>query len=351
MMLSIVVDYYRSRDLGRVAAESGSQALEADALHFSTDIASSAVVIVGLLAVLVARETGLAWLGLADTVAACVVAVIVLLLSFRLGRRSVDVLMDRAPSGLTTRVRGALSDLDGVQAPPRVRVRQAGDRVFADVELRLRPGVPVAEGDRVASEARSRVRQIAGSEASVLVQLRADPDEAATLRARVSSAVAREGEVAHNITLRQADRGAQADLHLELPGKLTLADAHAVADRIERRILEQVPELDRVDIHLELHDEGPAPVDPLERDQESAVVRRIREVAERVVGPGSVHDLLLTRTPVGIYLSCHCFLPGETLLEEAHALTDRLEEALRTALPDLARVAVHAEPAGHHRSD
>jgi len=348
MGLSIIVDGYRSRDLRRVAEESGSQALEADALHFSTDIASSAVVILGLGGVLAAQRFGWHWMSLADPVAAFVVALIVLALSFKLGRRAVDVLMDRAPAGLSARIERALAGLEGTQGATRIRVRQAGDRVFADVELRLRPGLPLAEGDRIASQARDRVKEIAGAEASVLVQLHPEPDETASLRERVSTAVAMEGEIAHDITLRRSGNAAHADLHLELPGSLTLAEAHAVADRVEARILEQVREVGRVDIHLELREEEPDRANPIDRDVRSAIESRVRRAAAGIVPEGAVHDMLITQTPAGIYLSCHCLMPPQTLLEQAHALTDRLEARLREAVPELARVSVHAEPEGHH---
>src|SRR5215467_7163482 len=48
MFFSIAVDTWRSRALRRIASKYDSQALQADALHFSTDIWSSSVVIIGL---------------------------------------------------------------------------------------------------------------------------------------------------------------------------------------------------------------------------------------------------------------------------------------------------------------
>src|SRR5947208_624548 len=56
MLISIAVDFTRSRALLRVARKLGSQALEADALHFSTDIWSSIVVVLGLLVVYLSQR-------------------------------------------------------------------------------------------------------------------------------------------------------------------------------------------------------------------------------------------------------------------------------------------------------
>ena len=346
--VSIAVDLARSRDLSRVARLSGSQALEADALHFSSDILSSVVVLLGLTGAWIAHRIGPPWLAKADSVAAIVVAAFVLLLSWKLGRRAIDMLLDRAPAGLRGAIQEALAGIPDLVEGPRVRVRQAGDTLFADIELPLRPGIPVAQADRAAAEARRRVRAITGDRASVLVELRAVPDDAASVRQRILEAVALEGAHAHNITLRQDGDGKQADLHVELPGRMTLAEAHAVADRIEARILAEVGSVRRVDIHLELQDEEPARADPLDADARAAIEQRIGQIAGRLVGPSRVHDLVLRRVSGGLYLSCHCFFPAGTPLSEAHAATDRLEVALRAGIPELARVSVHAEPEDTH---
>src|SRR5579859_7689286 len=82
MFVSIAVDATRSRILLRVARQTGSQALEADALHFSTDIWSSSVVIAGLLVVWLNERFSLAgWLGQADAIAALGVSGIVIWVS------------------------------------------------------------------------------------------------------------------------------------------------------------------------------------------------------------------------------------------------------------------------------
>ncbi len=346
--LSIVVDLLRSRDLKRVAERTGSQALEADALHFSSDIASSAVVLLGLTGVALARRPGWEWLRLADPAAASVVAVFVLFLSWKLGKRSVDMLLDRAPADSARGVRAALRSLNGISGDPGVRLRQAGDWTFVDVEIALRRGLPLAEGERIAERARQVVREAVGERSTVLVQLRATPDADASVRDRVATAVAMEGMQAHNISVLHDDAGYQADLHLEVPAGLTLNEGHAVADRVERRILAEIRDVRRVDIHIEQHGTSSERTEAVDSGTERALREQVARIGAIVVGPGRVHDVLLRRTGRGVYLSCHCFLPPGTPLTEAHETTERLEIALRREMPELVRVNVHAEPEGIH---
>jgi cation diffusion facilitator family transporter len=136
MVTSIVVDVSRSRMLYRAAAKYNSQALEADALHFSTDIWSSAVVILGLICVKLA-EWAPAWSGLryADAVAAIVVAVIVIQVSVKLGLRTVSSLIDTAPAGLEEKIVSIVESLAGVNDCHNVRLRYSGPRLFVDIHV------------------------------------------------------------------------------------------------------------------------------------------------------------------------------------------------------------------------
>src|SRR5438128_9657672 len=137
MFLSMIVDYWRSRALGKIAAKYDSQALEADALHFSTDIWSSGVVVLGLLLVLVGRIYGIGWLRDADPIAALVVAGVVVYVSWRLARRTIDALLYAAPAGVRGKMIAAVRRVDGLLEIDRVRIRRAGNRYLSDPSIEL----------------------------------------------------------------------------------------------------------------------------------------------------------------------------------------------------------------------
>jgi len=141
MGTSIVIDYTRSRILYRTAKKYNSQALEADALHFSTDIWSSTVVIFGLIGVSVARILPkLGWLHQMDSVAALVVALIVIFISGELGLRTVTALLDTAPKGMSERIKAMVEAYDGVADCHAVRIRPSGARWFVDLHITMDGG-------------------------------------------------------------------------------------------------------------------------------------------------------------------------------------------------------------------
>jgi len=138
MGISIIIDYTRSRRLYNAARKFKSQALEADALHFSTDIWSSSVVILGLIGLSIANSIhGLAWMNRADSVAALVVAVIVIYVSAELGWRTVSSLLDTAPRGLAEKIEMVAARVPGVVDAHAIRIRPSGPHTFIDMHVTM----------------------------------------------------------------------------------------------------------------------------------------------------------------------------------------------------------------------
>jgi cation diffusion facilitator family transporter len=139
---SIVVDVLRSRALYRVARKYNSQALEADALHFSTDIWSSSVVLLGL----IVAQFGWYY---ADSIAALAVALIVLGVSYKLGKRAVDVLLDHSPASLVSQLESLLKEAAGILRYHDLRVRTAGAENFVEVTIHVAKGLSLAEAHEI----------------------------------------------------------------------------------------------------------------------------------------------------------------------------------------------------------
>jgi cation diffusion facilitator family transporter len=163
VITSIVVDIDRSRMLYAAARKHQSQALEADALHFATDIWSSCVVLVGLVLVWLGQNVLPAYADVlvkADAVAALGVAVIVLFVSYNLGKRTADVLLDRAPAGVPAQVKAAAASVPGVLEVEQVRVRRSGPGIFVDLTIAVDRGLPLERAHGVAEAVQAAVQQV-----------------------------------------------------------------------------------------------------------------------------------------------------------------------------------------------
>jgi len=152
VVTSILVDLSRSRALKRVARKYNSQALEADALHFSTDIWSSAVVLLGL----ICANFGYFF---ADSVAALVVAAIVIYVSYKLGKRSVDVLLDRVPESTLSKIVSAMKQIEEISNFHDVRIRTAGADTFVEVNIHVDPKLSIEEAHEISHRTEERIRK------------------------------------------------------------------------------------------------------------------------------------------------------------------------------------------------
>jgi cation diffusion facilitator family transporter len=175
MLTSIAIDASRSRVLSRTARKYNSQALEADALHFQTDIWSSAVVIAGLIAVKAGEWfPGLAFLSAGDALAALGVSVVVLWVSWRLGRRTVDALIDSAPAGMEQRMASAVRAVPGVLDCHNLRIRYSGPRLFIDLHVLVDGNQTLKQAHQLTEMIETAIGQIA-PQADVTVH--AEPGE------------------------------------------------------------------------------------------------------------------------------------------------------------------------------
>lgn len=160
MVVSIVVDISRSRMLYRTARKHNSQALEADALHFSTDIYSSAVVVVGLAGVkLWAFFPQYLILKQLDAIAALVVALIVVVVSFQLGKRTIKALLDTAPEGMEETIVRLVEDIPGVLDCHNVRLRSSGPQLFIDIHVLMEGNTSLALAHSLTEEIEHKLQQ------------------------------------------------------------------------------------------------------------------------------------------------------------------------------------------------
>src|SRR5205807_3320847 len=276
MCLSMIVDYWRSRALGRIASKYDSQALEADALHFSTDIWSSAVVLLGLLLVALGRTYGVDWLRDADPIAALFVAVVVVYVSWRLTRKTVDALLDAAPSGVRSKIVDAVSQVAGVLEVDRVRIRRAGNRYFADLSIGLARNVTFQKSEQMADAVTAAVHQML-PDADVVVHSIPRPFREENIFDRIRGVATRQNFNVHDISVQDLGGRLHVEQHLELDERLSLIEAHDQVTVLESEIRREVPEISSILTHIESEPATIEPGDPFV--EHPALVERLRTIA------------------------------------------------------------------------
>lgn len=153
VIISIAIDFTRSRALSRVAIKHNSQALEADALHFSTDIWSSAVVLLGLIC------AGFGFLS-ADAIAALFVALIVIYVSYKLGKKAIDALLDRTPEDSVTKIETVLNGSKGITRYHDLRVRTMGAETLVEINIHVTPGITIEKAHQISHEVEHEIMNV-----------------------------------------------------------------------------------------------------------------------------------------------------------------------------------------------
>ncbi len=346
MLISMAVDWWRSHALGRIATKYQSQALEADALHFSTDIWSSGVVVLGLALILLGRLYHLDWLLRADPITALFVAGVIVSVSWRLARRTVDALLDAAPAGVRAQITDAVTRVDGVLEVGRVRIRRAGNHYFADLSVGLARTVTFQRSEQLVAAVTAAVHSIL-PEADVTVQPLPRAQGSENIFDRIRAVATRHNLNVHDISVQDLAGHLHVEQHVELDERLSLKTAHDQVTELEADMRHEVPEIADILTHIESEPATIETGDELVRDAE--LERRLKKAASQFPEIVDMHDVQIKKVRGRLYVSCHCTFSDDLPLARVHDIQTDLEIHFKQDAPELFRVLIHPEPSTDNR--
>ncbi len=336
IIIAIIVDISRSHALSRAAKKYHSQALEADALHFSSDIWTSLVVIVGLIFV----SMGYPWV---DAVAAIVVAFLVLFLSYRLGRRTIDALMDRVPDGGYENIQAIIRKVNGVETIENVRLRTSGGRLFVDTTVAIRRTKTFQETHFIMDNIEKSIHEVHPG-ADVVVH--AEPFESAdeSIADKVRMIVIRKGlREPHNLEVHNNYGRYHIDFDIEHQKGKSFVEAHDITSEIEKDIKGKLPSVEKVTVHMEEFETMEKKV----KNQINTETKFHQEICNFILDDVRIKkcvDINLLQIDNKYNLSLTCLIDKTTPLEIVHKIINEQEIKLSNRFKILGRITIHAEP-------
>lgn len=337
---SIVIDAVRVRLLYTAARAEHSDALLAGAINIGVDVGTASLALLSLVLV----RSGL---GYADAVAGLLVALVVAVSASRIGKRAVDVLMDRAPQIQAATIEQAAGAAPGVTEIRRVRVRSAGDKLFADVTVAAGRTASLERAHDIAEAVETQISQaVPGADVVVHVE---PVSETSGLVERAQAAASRVFGIheVHDVQIHAfEDRGA-AKLHVTLHAKVdqgtSLSAAHRLSDEIEANVEQELGPNVRVDTHIEPWEMTASGRDVTATRQDVvATVGRLAVEEEDVL---DCHEVLVTSVDGALSVIAHVRGRGTLALTRIHEASDRIESAIQKAHPEVKSVTIHFEPA------
>ncbi len=346
LFASMSVDWWRSRKLKKIADKYDSQALEADALHFGTDVFSSGIVALGLGLVWAGRHWEIPWLGKSDPVAALVVSGVIVYVSSRLARRTIDALLDAAPPGYRNRIMDAARKVNGVIEVERVRIRRAGNRYFADLTVGLARNVTFQRSGQVTAEITEAVHAIL-PDCDVVIHPVPRETGHENIFDRVRAVASRNNFSVHDVSVQDLSGRLHVEQHLELDETMSLKQGHDVVTRLEAEIRGEIPEISTILTHIESE---PSTIEPGGRVlRNAALEQKLRPLIGEFTEVLDMHDVEIKFVRDKVYMSCHCTMPDNLPLARVHEVSTALEIRFKQAAPELFKVLIHPEPQTDNR--
>ena len=336
LLLSIVIDYNRSRTLRNVAQETTSGALAADAVHFQADMMGSAAVLVGLLLV----KLGMPW---GDAIATLAVAGLIALVTLRLARQTIATLLDTAPDGVALAITQRIESSPHVLAVHQLRVRPAGPVLFISAIVDVPRTMPVVE---IAAVKENLQNMIFADYPNADVLVSANPVEldTETVFEKAQLIAAQHGHAIHHLTVQQISNRTAVSFDIEFEGSVPLVEAHDKATALELAIAKSLGDNVEVESHIEpLPFRALAGQNAVERDR-SIIVRALQAAADGETLMSNIHNIRVRFTDGGHYVHYHCRFEPAVTVEAVHEVIDRVELRLMAAVPSIKRVIAHAEP-------
>jgi divalent metal cation (Fe/Co/Zn/Cd) transporter len=330
------VDLVRWRSLDRVAKKTKSDALAADALHFSSDLVASSLVLAGIIATVYGFKDG-------DALAAVGVSIFVGIAGYRLGRRTIDTLVDKAPVGISDEIRAIAESVSGVAKVEELRLRRAGPALLGEISI----AVPrTLAGDRImaikAEVANAITAKHPDAVLTVTANLRVLSEE--SVLERVLMAAARRRLPIHHITIQEIDGVKSVGVDLELDARMSHAQAHDIASGLEAAIRDELGSAIEVDTHIE-----PMEIEELAgrdapRETADEITTALGRLAAEDGRVSDIHDVRVRETASGLVVNYHCTVDGSRSVADVHVDVDRIDRRLQHEMKGLARVIGHAEP-------
>ncbi len=335
LIVSMIVDFARWLSLKRIAAATKSEALAADSMHFSSDIVASGLALCGITAAFYGYPEG-------DALAALGLALFIGVAGLKIGRRTVNTLVDTAPKGLTSQIRSIAQSVPGVIAVEALRLRPAGAEVFGDIAITVSRTLPLENA--AAIEANVAAAIAAGHpEVALTVTARPTALDDETILERVLLIAAKRHVPVHHVTLQEIDGRTSISFDVELDGRMAHGNAHEIASGLEMEIGRELGSDIEVESHIEPLEPRQLKGHPVPEEIRAEVALVLAEMSTN--GPiRDVHSVRVRKTPDGLVVNYHCRVSPYLSVGEVHDYVDALDHKMRGAFPGIVRIVGHAEP-------
>jgi cation diffusion facilitator family transporter len=314
-----------------------SEVLLADARHTLASIGVSAAVLVGLV---------LVWLGYpwADPLVAFFVALVIAKIGVDTVRENAPALVDRAPLS-EENIGEIVAGVQGVESYHRIRSRGPSDKVAIDLHVRVAPNLSMQDANAIADEVRRRLLTLPGvDDVTVHAEAARDAESAADLYTATKLVAQEIGVVIHEFWVQENEKQLSLHLHVGVDPNMTVKEAHELVDQLENELLRRRPELATIHSHIEAANTEILPTARVSSKLYLRIHDQIVEITATIPALQNAHNIQVRQVEGKLFISLEAWVDGNLSVTLAHDLSTELQDAIRTAVPNVGEVLVHLEP-------
>jgi len=333
----IAIAYTFCIDIFRVGilhkAEHESATVKAGFYHALADLGSTLIAFFGF---------GLATLGFyyGDALASVVLSLIISYLSIKLIWSSGMELSDAISKDVAEKVRKEILGTKGVCKCESLRVRRAGDKTFLEATLQVPEYMSLEEAHALVSKIEANIRKSLGN---VDVTIHIEPLETEMRVERMVEKITTEVEgvkEAHEIDAVYTGGKLYITLHARVDPKVSVHEAHGIAEKIEGKLNERISNVENVTVHIEPFDAKAKKVSAVDENEIRKIIYKIAESHRQVFRIRRIVTYIADKKR---YINIDGCFRGKTEIEDAHKLASHIEESVKKRFEESV-VTVHMEP-------
>lgn len=335
LAFSILLNIFRVFYIRKIALKYNSPAFKADLINYSGDILSSIIVIGGL----VFAKYGL---NIADPIASIIISLIILFFSARLAFKTVKDLLGYIPTKLTQKVEGILKNCDEIQKIDQIRIQEVGNIKFINIMLSLKSSLHLSQVEQIKEDIKNKLNtELPDSE--IFIETKSSVQDS-NLNDLIKEIILSEKKIKdiHNIFISNVEGKINITVHLELEKELKLREAEEITKNIEEKIKKTAPEIERIYIHIEVENHPEVWDDITERSEN--MIEDVKNCIKDQIDISTCHKFTVLFNGDKYNISFHCRLDRELEINKVHIKTTQMETIIKTGLPDINELTIHAEP-------
>jgi cation diffusion facilitator family transporter len=335
LAFSIVLNLARVFILGRAARKYRSSVFEAEFLNYMSDIASSIIVILGLVFV----RTGFP---LADPIASIIVAAIVLVFSLRLSFKVLRNLLDHIPAEVTSKIRKVLDSVDDIKKINVLRIHEVGNIKFINIEAAIDKNIYLSRAEKVKKQVRNEIEKLFPGSRTIF-ELKTELSRENVI-SRVKEMVLDNQEIEdiHNVYIYEIEDRIDISLHIMMKNHLRLSQTEMITRYMEEEIKQKIPELRSIYIHIEDNKERKAFIDITSESKD--LISKTKKAISDYIDPETCHNFTILKCGNKYNIAFHCRLNQELKIDQAHGIITSVEGLIRESISNIGDLAIHVEP-------